>query len=71
MKNKIFITSDGLNNIRSITISDVISNIYVKKVLKEIMKTYAGLDKQLGFKKNSLFSQSIFTVKETSTNYSK
>ncbi|RNA07484.1 RNA-directed DNA polymerase from mobile element jockey-like [Brachionus plicatilis] len=62
---------NDLNNIRPITISDVISNIYEKIMLKEIMKTHEDPDKQLGFKKNSSCSHAIFTVKETIAKYNK
>ena len=40
-------------------------------MLKEIMKTHADPDKQLGFKKNSSCAHAIFTVKETIANYNK
>lgn len=56
---------NDLNNIRPITISDTISNIYEKVILAEIGKVYQDPNKQFGFKKNSSCAHAVFTVKET------
>jgi hypothetical protein len=54
-----------LNNVRPITISDTISNIYEKVMLNEINKTHKDATKQFGFKRNSSCQHAIFTVRET------
>ncbi|RMZ94723.1 RNA-directed DNA polymerase from mobile element jockey-like, partial [Brachionus plicatilis] len=62
---------NDLNNIRPITISDVVSNIFEKIMLNEIMKSHDDPERQLGFKKNSSCSHAIFAVKETISYYNK
>lgn len=56
---------NDLNNIRPITVSDTISSIYEKVIIKEIEKTHKDSDKQYGFKKKNSCNHAIFTVKET------
>ncbi|RNA35836.1 RNA-directed DNA polymerase from mobile element jockey-like [Brachionus plicatilis] len=55
-------TINDTNIIRPITISDVISSIFEKIMLIEILKTRTDPDKQLGFKKNSSCSHAVATV---------
>jgi hypothetical protein len=54
-----------INNIRPITISDLISNIFERLLLNEIIKTHKDATKQFGFKQNSSFQHAVFTVRET------
>ena len=53
------------NNLRPITISDAISNIYEKVLLHEIEKYIPGSNKQFGFKKHSSCAHAVFCLRET------
>lgn len=57
--------SDDLNNIRPITISDTLANIFEKVVLYELEKTQKDHELQFGFKRNSSCNHAIFVLKET------
>lgn len=57
--------NNDAKNLRPITVSDCIANIYEKVIIYEIEKTHTNDDKQFGFKKNSSCSHAIFTLKET------
>ena len=54
-----------INNLRPITISDTLANIYEKILLFEIDKSHFNSDKQFGFKKNSSCNHAVFTLRET------
>ena len=51
-------------NIRPITISDVISNVYEKVVQARILASYKPNELQFGFKENSSCQHALFTMKE-------
>lgn len=57
--------SNDINNVRPITISDTITNIFEKLILKELDKTHKIHDKQFGFKSNNSCNHAFFTLKET------
>ncbi|RNA17576.1 Retrovirus-related Pol poly from transposon [Brachionus plicatilis] len=61
---KIKKSKTDVNNVRPITISDTLANIYEKIILNEIDKTHSGTPNQFGFKSNSSCSHAVFTVKE-------
>ena len=52
------------NNIRPITISDSMANIYEKIILIEIERSYPDSHKQFGFKKHSSCSHAVFCLRE-------
>jgi hypothetical protein len=54
-----------LNNVRPITISDSLTNVFEKVVLLEIEKTHKEHSSQFGFKKNSSCNHAVFVLKET------
>lgn len=58
-----------ISNIRPITISDTLSNIFEKIVLFELEKNNLNHKLQFGFKKNSSCNHAIFVLKETATFY--
>jgi hypothetical protein len=60
---------DDLNNIRPITISDSLANIFEKVILLEIEKYQSEHKLQFGFKKNSSCNHAIFVLKETANFY--
>jgi hypothetical protein len=62
---------NDINNIRPLTISDTISNIYEKYMLYQIMKTHVEPKQQYGFRENSSCNHAIFTMKETIAHYNK
>ena len=57
---------NNIANIRPITISDTIANIYERVLLKEMDRVWPNIGKQYGFKKHSSCSHAIFTLRETS-----
>jgi endonuclease/exonuclease/phosphatase family metal-dependent hydrolase len=57
--------TDDMNNIRPITISDTLSNIFEKIVISEIESRNLDKDLQFGFKRNSSTNHAIFVLKET------
>ena len=61
--------SNDLNNIRPITISDALANIFEKIILSEAQKTHVEHKLQFGFKKNSSCNHAIFVFKETANYY--
>lgn len=63
------LNSDDINNIRPITISDALANIFEKVVLCEIEKKQKDHNLQFGFKKNSSCNHAIFVLKETANFY--
>ena len=62
---------NSMNNIRPLTISDTISNMYEKYMLGQIMKTHVEPKQQYGFRDNSSCNHAIFTMKETVYHYGK
>jgi hypothetical protein len=63
------LATDDPNNIRPITISDTLANIFEKVALLEIEKTHKEHNLQFGFKKNSSCNHAVFVVKETVNYY--
>ena len=61
--------NNDLNNIRPITVSDAIANIFEKIILAEAQKTHVEHKLQFGFKKNSSCNHAIFVFKETANYY--
>jgi len=61
--------NDNLNNVRPITISDTLSNIFEKVVIYEIDKVHTDQNLQFGFKRNSSTNYAIFVLKETVNYY--
>jgi hypothetical protein len=57
-------SSNDLNNVRPITISDTITNIFEKIMLKELEKCDLIHEKQFGFKKNNSCNHAAFVLKE-------
>jgi len=57
-------TSD-MNNIRGISVSDVLTNIFEKIMLKKINEACPTNSKQFGFSKNSSCGHAVFVLKET------
>ena len=53
------------NNIRPISVSDVITNIFERLMLYEITKKHPGISRQFGFKANSSCSHAIFVLNES------
>ena len=53
------------NNIRPLTISDTLANIYEKVIMIELEKKWPNLDKQFGFKPRSSCDHAIFVLRET------
>ena len=62
-------SASDLNNIRPITISDTIANIYEKLIMPEAQKTHTEHKLQFGFKKNSSCDHAIYVLKETANFY--
>ena len=56
---------NDINNLRPITISDVLANIYEKIIITEMDKKHAHNDKQFGFKKSSSCNHAVFTLRES------
>ena len=54
-----------LANVRPITVSDTLANVYERLVLREFERVWPNSGKQFGFKKNSSCSHAIFTLRET------
>ncbi|CAF0893931.1 unnamed protein product [Brachionus calyciflorus] len=59
------------NNVRPITISDTLANIYEKIVLSELNDSHKGTPNQFGFTENSSCNHAVFVLKETILNYKK
>ena len=57
------------NNIRPITVSDLLSNIFEKYVLYCIEKTHIEPGQQFGFKANSSCQHALYVFKETIQHY--
>ena len=55
---------NDINNLRPITISDVLANIYEKLIIIEMDKKHTHNDKQFGFKKSSSCNHAVFTLRE-------
>ena len=53
------------SNIRPLTISDTIANIYRKVIMHELESNWPNIDKQFGFKSWSSCEHAIFTLRET------
>ena len=70
IKNKTENLSD-INNIRPITISDTIANIFEKYILHEIEKENKEPEMQFAFKKNSSVNHAVYLVDETIKYYKK
>ena len=58
-------TATDTNNIRPLTISDTIANIYEKVIMHELESKWPNIDKQFGFKPRSSCEHAIFTLRET------
>ncbi|RNA04086.1 RNA-directed DNA polymerase from mobile element jockey-like, partial [Brachionus plicatilis] len=56
------------NNVRPITVSDTLTNIYKKIVLIELDKTHCGSPNQFGFANKSSCNHAVFALKETILN---
>ena len=56
------------NNVRPITVSDTLTNIYEKIVLIELNKTHCGSPNQFGFASKSSCNHAVFALKETILN---
>lgn len=54
-----------INNIRPITISDTMSNIFEKVIINDIENNHLDQNLQFGFKRNSSTNHAIFVLKET------
>ena len=54
-----------LNNIRPISISGYLSNIYERFILSMIDQKYTQSEKQFGFDKNCSCSHAVFVLMET------
>lgn len=54
-----------INNLRPVTVSDTLANIYEKIILTEIDKTHTNKDRQFGFKVNSSCGHAGLIVSET------
>ena len=63
--------SYDLNNLRPITISDTLANVYENYMLSEIEEMHNNNDKQFGFKKNSSCGHAVFVLNETIKAYKK
>ena len=57
------ILNDDVKNIRPITISDCISNVFETIVLNRIMVEYDDLELQFVIKKNSSYAHAIYSEK--------
>ena len=57
--------TNNVNNLRPVTVSDTLANIYEKLILSEIEKFHINNEKQFGFKKASSCNHAIFVVNET------
>ncbi|CAF1093555.1 unnamed protein product, partial [Brachionus calyciflorus] len=55
---------NDINNLRPLTISDTLANIFEKILLKEINKKYKGKSKQFGFRNGSSCIHAVLTLKE-------
>jgi hypothetical protein len=55
---------NDVNNLRPITISDSLANIYERVLLNEINRYLPGSNKQFGFKKNSSCAHAVFCLRE-------
>ncbi|CAF1005022.1 unnamed protein product, partial [Brachionus calyciflorus] len=56
--------NSDINNLRPLTISDTLTNIFEKLLLKEILKKYKFKSKQFGFKSDSSCMHAVQTLKE-------
>ena len=56
---------NDISNVRPITVSDTLANIYERLVLKEFERVWPNSGKQFGFKKHSSCSHAIVTLRET------
>jgi hypothetical protein len=59
--------STSIDNIRPITVSDWISNIFEKIVLEHLMSKFSESPAQFGFRRNYSCQHAIFMLKETIT----
>ena len=59
------------NNIRPITVSDVLCNIFERYILRCIEKSHIEPDQQYGFKANSSCQHALYVFKETIQHYTK
>ncbi|CAF1137773.1 unnamed protein product [Brachionus calyciflorus] len=64
-------SNKSTSNIRPITISDTLSNIFEKYILYEINKTYKNDELQFGFKSKSSCNHAVITLKEALLWYKK
>jgi endonuclease/exonuclease/phosphatase family metal-dependent hydrolase len=62
---------NDLNNIRPITVSDTLSNIFEKYIIKKLEEKYRDPDQQFGFKANNSTNHAIYTMEETIRHYKK
>ena len=58
-------TVTDTSNIRPLTISDTIANIYEKVIMHELESSWPNIDNQFGFKSRSSCEHAIFTLRET------
>ena len=58
-------SNSELNNIRPITVSDVLANIFEKYVCHHIELKHKDPDVQFGFKKNSSTNHAVYVLDET------
>ncbi|CAF1136071.1 unnamed protein product, partial [Brachionus calyciflorus] len=57
-------SNKDINNLRPVSISDVITNLYEKILLNNIEKQHIDHRKQFGFKKDSSCSHAVFILKQ-------
>ncbi|RNA41785.1 RNA-directed DNA polymerase from mobile element jockey-like [Brachionus plicatilis] len=56
---------NDVNNIRPITISDTLANIYEKLIMIELDKSHNGVPNQFGFTSKSSCNHAVFALNET------
>jgi hypothetical protein len=56
--------ANDVNNLRPITISDILANLYERIIMIEIEKDHKDHEKQFGFKAKSSCNHAVFTMRE-------
>lgn len=58
-------SNSDINNIRPISVSDTITNIYESLILEKLNQSMPNNDKQFGFKSNSSCAHAVFVLQES------